>query len=120
MIVCVQQCAAVEGDGKGDLEIGCCCRAIEGGTALLSARVHSAAYVLVVYKRRPRGLMARTPRYSSKDSYFDGIRVNMTRTGCSKRRRAGTHTCVFRRLRRKGQDVGTLHEGSLQKVISSM
>ena len=30
------QCAAVEGDGKDGLEIGCCCRS-EGGTALLSA-----------------------------------------------------------------------------------
>ena len=43
MIVCVQQYAAVEGDRKDDLEIGCCCRAIEGGTDLLSAIAHSAA-----------------------------------------------------------------------------
>ena len=28
------------------------------------------------------------------------------------------NTCVFRRLRRKGQDLGTLHEGSLQKAMS--
>ena len=71
MIVCVQQCAAVEGDRKDDMEIGCCCRAIEEGTVLLSALVHSAAYV--VYKRRLRGL--REPLGSSNDSYFDGIRV---------------------------------------------
>ena len=44
MIVCVQQCAAVE-DGKDGLEIGCCCKVIKGGTAVLSAIVHSAAYV---------------------------------------------------------------------------
>ena len=30
----------------------------------------------------------------------------------------GRNTCVFRRLRRKGQDLGTLHEGNLQKAIS--
>ena len=30
----------------------------------------------------------------------------------------GRNTCVFRRGRRKGQDLGTLNEGSLQKVIS--
>ena len=30
----------------------------------------------------------------------------------------GRNTCVFRRGRRKGQHLGTLHEGSLQKVIS--
>ena len=46
MIVCVQQCAAVEGDREEDLEVGCCCRAIEEGTALLCAIVHSAAYVV--------------------------------------------------------------------------
>ena len=69
--VYVQQCAAVEGDRKDDLEIGCCCRAIEEGTALLSAIVHSATYV--VYKRRQRGL--RESFGSSKDSYFDGLRV---------------------------------------------
>ena len=68
--LCVQQCAAVEGDRKDNLEIGCCCRAIEEGAALLSAIVHSAAYV--VYKRRQRGL--REPLGGSKDSYFDGIR----------------------------------------------
>ena len=71
MIVCVQQCAAVEGDREEDLEVGCCCRAIEEGTALLSAIVHSAAYV--VYKRRQRGL--REPLGSSKYFYFDGLRA---------------------------------------------
>ena len=63
MIVCVQQCAAIEGDREDGLEIGCCCRAIEGGTALLSA-IRSAAYV--VYKRRQRGL--HEPLGSSKGS----------------------------------------------------
>ena len=66
---------------------------VEEDTALMSAVVvHSAAFV--VYKRRQRGL--REPLGSSKDSYFDGRRVNrryMTRTECSKRRRAGTHAC---------------------------
>ena len=52
MIVCGQQCAAVERDREDDLEMGCCCRAIEEGTASLSAIVHSAAYV--VYKKRQR------------------------------------------------------------------
>ena len=70
--VCVQQCAAVEGDGEDDLDIGCCCRAIEEGTALLSAIiVHNEAYV--VYERRRRGL--REPLGSLKGSYFDGLRV---------------------------------------------
>ena len=69
MIVCVQQCAAVEGDREGGLEIGCCCRAIKGGTVLLSA-IHSAAYV--VYKRRQSGL--HEPLGSSKDSHTDCIR----------------------------------------------
>ena len=32
--------------------------------------------------------------------------------------REGRNTCVFRRRRRKGQDLETLREGSLQKVIS--
>ena len=31
----------------------------------------------------------------------------------------GRNTCVFRRWRRKGQDLGTLHEGSLQKKVKS-
>ena len=60
-----------EGDREDDLEIGCCLRAIEEGTALLSVIVHSATYV--VYKRGQRGL--REPLGSSKDSYFDGLRV---------------------------------------------
>ena len=71
MIVCVQQCAAVEGGRENALEIGCCCRAIEEGTTLLSTIVQSSAYV--VYKIRQRGLLE--PLGSSKDSYFDGLRV---------------------------------------------
>ena len=43
----------------------------EVGTALLSAVVHNAAYV--VYKIRQRGL--RETLGSSKDFYFDGLRV---------------------------------------------
>ena len=46
MIVCVQQCAAIEGHGRDALEIGCCCRAIAWGAAKSSAVVHSAAYVV--------------------------------------------------------------------------
>ena len=30
----------------------------------------------------------------------------------------GRNTCVFQRLRRKLHDLGTLHDGNLQKVIS--
>ena len=93
MFVCAQQCAAVEGELTDGLEIGCCCRVFERGTALLSAIiVHSAAYVM--YKRRQRGL--REPLGSSKGPYFDGIRGKrrkITRTGCSKRRRTKTHAC---------------------------
>ena len=44
---------------------------LEEGTAFLSAVAHSAAYV--VYKRRLRRL--REPLGSSKDFYFDGLRV---------------------------------------------
>ena len=65
-----KQCAAVEGDRKNDLEMGVVAELIEEVTALLTAVVHSAAYV--VYKRRQRGL--REPLGGSKDSYFDGIR----------------------------------------------
>lgn len=93
MTVFVQQCAAAEAGGKGGLQIGCCCRVIEGDkTCLVFCNiVHSAAYS--VYKRRQRGL--REPLGSSKDSSFDGIRGKrreMTRTGCAKRRRVGAHT----------------------------
>ena len=52
-------------------KLGVVAELIEEGTALLSAVVHSAAYV--VYKRRQRGL--REPLGSSKDSYFDGLRA---------------------------------------------
>ena len=53
-------------------KLGVVAELIEEGTALLSAVVvHSAAYV--VYKRRQRGL--REPLGSSKDFYFDGLRV---------------------------------------------
>ena len=73
-------------------KLGVVAELIEEGTALLSAVVHSAAYVM--YKRRQRGL--REPLGSSKGPYFDGIRGKrrkITRTGCSKRRRTKTHAC---------------------------
>ena len=52
-------------------KMGVVAELIEEGIALLSAVVHSAAYV--VYKRRQRGL--REPLDSPKGSYFDGLRV---------------------------------------------
>ena len=52
-------------------KLGVVAELLEEGTALLSAVVHGAAYV--VYKRRQKGL--REPLGSSKDSYIDGLRV---------------------------------------------
>ena len=108
--MCVQQRDAVEG-GKDGLKIECCCRVIEGGTVLLSSIVRSAAYV--VYKRRQRGL--REPLGSSKHS-SRGKRLGEAAEDDEDRMfkaQEGRHTWVFRRLRRKGKDLGTLDEGRL-------
>ena len=71
MLVCVQQCPAVEGDREDFCKFGVVAELTEEGSASFSAVVHSVAYV--VYKRRPRGL--RDPLGSSQDSFFDGRRV---------------------------------------------
>ena len=92
-------------------KLGVVAELLEGGTALLSAVVHSAAYA--VYKRRQRGL--REPLGSSKYFYFDGLRVK--RRYMTKRRMAGTHAC-FEDDVAKDNILERCRKGSLQKVIS--